>query len=154
MKQINWDGLWLAGANASAHTDTHTHTLFVCFILLFRNNIWCYKVINDKKIVRDSYKQPAYSVSCDLWPSLEYQSIKTPIPKGLREKKWGKPVLFQMHNTACPSRTTSSWMGHLRSSRDQSTNSNPFLTPVTFPWLQYMGSSWSTLRLPYLKPRN
>lgn len=25
MKQINWDRLWLAGSNASAHADTHTH---------------------------------------------------------------------------------------------------------------------------------
>lgn len=79
-------------------THTHTHTLFVCFILLFWKNIWCYKVINHKKIVRDSYKQPAYSVSCDLWPSLEYQSIKTPIPKEKRsgEKQFSSKFITQL----------------------------------------------------------
>lgn len=37
MKQINWDRLWLARSNASAHADTHTHTICMFYLTVQEN---------------------------------------------------------------------------------------------------------------------
>lgn len=84
MKQINWDRLWLAGSNASAHADTHTHTQLHALS-------YCSKVFGVTKLFiikkREIYTSWRFTqCSYDLWPSLEYERGK-PFRRGvLREK--------------------------------------------------------------------
>lgn len=84
MKQINWDRLWLAGSNASAHADTHTHTLL--HALSYCSEVF---TVTELFIIKKQIYTSWWFTQCsyDLWPSLEYECVK-PFGGGvLREKK-------------------------------------------------------------------